>query len=87
MCIYVFFFFFKQKTAYEMLRSLVGSEMCIRDRSGSVEVDGVGVEAALRAVRAGASITAALREQCGVVGGRRYQALAAELRGRLTSGV
>jgi adenosylhomocysteinase len=23
-------FFFKQKTAYEMLRSLVGSEMCIR---------------------------------------------------------
>eukprot|EP00658_Telonema_sp_P-2_P024955 TRINITY_DN20041_c0_g1_i1.p1 TRINITY_DN20041_c0_g1~~TRINITY_DN20041_c0_g1_i1.p1 ORF type:complete len:347 (-),score=113.14 TRINITY_DN20041_c0_g1_i1:487-1527(-) len=28
----VFFFFFKQKTAYEMLRSLVGSEMCIRDR-------------------------------------------------------
>ena len=53
--------------------------------SGSVEVD--GVEAALRAVRAGASITAALREQCGVVGGRRYQALAAELRGRLTSGV
>eukprot|EP00658_Telonema_sp_P-2_P053055 TRINITY_DN41461_c0_g1_i1.p1 TRINITY_DN41461_c0_g1~~TRINITY_DN41461_c0_g1_i1.p1 ORF type:complete len:119 (+),score=13.79 TRINITY_DN41461_c0_g1_i1:56-412(+) len=28
-----FVFFFKQKTAYEMLRSLVGSEMCIRDRS------------------------------------------------------
>ena len=26
------FFFFKQKTAYEMLRSLVGSERCIRDR-------------------------------------------------------
>ena len=25
------FCFFKQKTAYEMLRSLVGSEMCIRD--------------------------------------------------------
>src|SRR5678815_2388418 len=31
MCV-CFFFFFKQKTAYEMLRSLVGSEMCIRDR-------------------------------------------------------
>src|SRR5678815_3869685 len=32
MCsIFIFFFFFKQKTAYEMLRSLVGSEMCIRD--------------------------------------------------------
>ena len=28
----VLFFVFKQKTAYEMLRSLVGSEMCIRDR-------------------------------------------------------
>eukprot|EP00831_Metopus_contortus_P030404 TRINITY_DN24920_c0_g1_i7.p1 TRINITY_DN24920_c0_g1~~TRINITY_DN24920_c0_g1_i7.p1 ORF type:complete len:162 (+),score=22.24 TRINITY_DN24920_c0_g1_i7:91-576(+) len=28
-----FFFFFKQKTAYEMQRGLVGSEMCIRDRS------------------------------------------------------
>src|SRR5678815_2839427 len=28
-------FFFKQKTAYEMLRSLVGSEMCIRDRKGT----------------------------------------------------
>ena len=28
----VVFFFFKQKTAYELLRSLVGSEMCIRDR-------------------------------------------------------
>ena len=31
-CCFVFFFF-KQKTAYEMLRSLVGSEMCIRDSS------------------------------------------------------
>eukprot|EP00658_Telonema_sp_P-2_P012309 TRINITY_DN14694_c0_g1_i1.p1 TRINITY_DN14694_c0_g1~~TRINITY_DN14694_c0_g1_i1.p1 ORF type:complete len:234 (+),score=55.01 TRINITY_DN14694_c0_g1_i1:57-758(+) len=30
---FCFFFFFKQKTAYEMLRSLVGSEMCIRDRN------------------------------------------------------
>ncbi|CUX45733.1 hypothetical protein BN3590_01534 [Clostridium sp. C105KSO15] len=25
-------FFFKQKTAYEIMPSLVGSEMCIRDR-------------------------------------------------------
>eukprot|EP00658_Telonema_sp_P-2_P080346 TRINITY_DN7981_c0_g2_i2.p1 TRINITY_DN7981_c0_g2~~TRINITY_DN7981_c0_g2_i2.p1 ORF type:complete len:300 (-),score=129.45 TRINITY_DN7981_c0_g2_i2:71-970(-) len=32
-----FFFFFKQKTAYEMLRSLVGSEMCIRDRYGPLQ--------------------------------------------------
>ena len=28
-----FFFFFKQKTAYEIMPSLVGSEMCIRDRA------------------------------------------------------
>ncbi len=27
-----FFFFFKQKTAYGVLRSLVGSELCIRGR-------------------------------------------------------
>ena len=26
------YFFFKQKTAYEIMPSLVGSEMCIRDR-------------------------------------------------------
>eukprot|EP00831_Metopus_contortus_P080998 TRINITY_DN8415_c0_g2_i2.p1 TRINITY_DN8415_c0_g2~~TRINITY_DN8415_c0_g2_i2.p1 ORF type:complete len:264 (-),score=83.44 TRINITY_DN8415_c0_g2_i2:23-814(-) len=32
----VFFFFFKQKTAYEMQRGLVGSEMCIRDRSETI---------------------------------------------------
>ena len=25
------YFFFKQKTAYEIMPSLVGSEMCIRD--------------------------------------------------------
>ena len=28
----LFFFFFKQKTAYEIASCLVGSEMCIRDR-------------------------------------------------------
>ena len=28
-----FLFFFKQKTAYEIMPSLVGSEMCIRDRN------------------------------------------------------
>ena len=31
-----FFFFFKQKTAYEIRLSLVGSEMCIRDSPGTV---------------------------------------------------
>ena len=39
------FFFFKQKTAYEMLRSLVGSEMCIRDRPGKVAIGGFGLDA------------------------------------------
>ena len=34
----LFVFFFKQKTAYEMLRSLVGSEMCIRDSRRSTAV-------------------------------------------------
>ncbi len=29
--VYMSFFFFKQKTAYEILYGLVGSEMCIRD--------------------------------------------------------
>ncbi len=30
------FFFFKQKTAYEIASCLVGSEMCIRDRTTRV---------------------------------------------------
>ena len=37
--LWVCFFFFKQKTAYEMLRSLVGSEMCIRDSEYTVHED------------------------------------------------
>ena len=32
-------FFFKQKTAYEIMPSLVGSEMCIRDRSKQSEAE------------------------------------------------
>ena len=42
-CYVLLFFFFKQKTAYEMLRSLVGSEMCIRDRPKFVQL---GIQAA-----------------------------------------
>ena len=34
---FVLFFFFKQKTAYEIQYGLVGSEMCIRDRDGTVQ--------------------------------------------------
>ena len=30
--LFIIVFFFKQKTAYEIMPSLVGSEMCIRDR-------------------------------------------------------
>eukprot|EP01017_Pseudomicrothorax_dubius_P021770 TRINITY_DN2341_c0_g1_i4.p1 TRINITY_DN2341_c0_g1~~TRINITY_DN2341_c0_g1_i4.p1 ORF type:complete len:101 (-),score=34.68 TRINITY_DN2341_c0_g1_i4:129-431(-) len=33
------FFFFKQKTAYEISACLVGSEMCIRDRSFTAFTD------------------------------------------------
>ena len=32
------FFFFKQKTAYEIASCLVGSEMCIRDRLGCLHL-------------------------------------------------
>ncbi len=35
-------FFFKQKTAYEMLRSLVGSEMCVRDSTCRASFDSLG---------------------------------------------
>jgi len=35
----LYFFFFKQKTAYEISACLVGSEMCIRDRNGDGLID------------------------------------------------
>src|SRR5428012_20144 len=35
------FFFFKQKTAYDIMPSLVGSEMCIRDRAKETAVRGL----------------------------------------------
>eukprot|EP00828_Plagiopyla_frontata_P030610 TRINITY_DN3999_c0_g2_i1.p2 TRINITY_DN3999_c0_g2~~TRINITY_DN3999_c0_g2_i1.p2 ORF type:complete len:121 (+),score=19.43 TRINITY_DN3999_c0_g2_i1:2-364(+) len=38
-----FFFFFKQKTAYEISACLVGSEMCIRDRLFTFYGYGYGV--------------------------------------------
>ncbi len=37
---FLFFFFFKQKTAYEIASCLVGSEMCIRDRTTGVSMNG-----------------------------------------------
>ena len=36
----MFFFFFKQKTAYEIGVRLVGSEMCIRDSVNTVKYAG-----------------------------------------------
>src|SRR5659263_540911 len=38
------FFFFKQKTAYEIMPSLVGSEMCIRDSQPAALCGLVGVK-------------------------------------------
>src|SRR5450756_2850886 len=38
------FFFFKQKTAYEIMPSLVGSEMCIRDSALAAAVEHVRVD-------------------------------------------
>ena len=35
----MFFFFFKQKTAYEIASCLVGSEMCIRDSYDAADPD------------------------------------------------
>src|SRR5450756_488662 len=40
LCDYRYVFYFKQKTAYEIMPSLVGSEMCIRDRTKIVTTDG-----------------------------------------------
>src|SRR5450756_3076729 len=48
---FLFFFLFKQKTAYEIMPSLVGSEMCIRDRFMSVVVGmSGGVDSAVAAL-------------------------------------
>src|SRR5665648_1244454 len=38
------FFFFKQKTAYEIMPSLVGSEMCIRDSSWVAKRHGAKIQ-------------------------------------------
>src|SRR5665647_3839081 len=38
----IIFFFFKQKTAYEIGVRLVGSEMCIRDRENHGDLPGNG---------------------------------------------
>ncbi len=40
---FVSVFFFKQKTAYEIASCLVGSEMCIRDRTTGVSPPDIGI--------------------------------------------
>ena len=45
-------FFFKKQTAYELLLSLVGSEMCIGDRCSTVLEALMGAPALLAALQA-----------------------------------
>ena len=47
MVLLCFFFFFKQKTAYEIGVRLVGSEMCIRDSYGTLHMTGKDIFAAV----------------------------------------
>src|SRR5678810_53499 len=55
------FFFFKQKTAYEISACLVGSEMCIRDRLPRVlDEQQQGVEEPRREIQCTAVTTAHL---------------------------
>ena len=42
------FFFFKQKTAYEFVPSLVGSEMCIRDRADILKIAMINIDRRFR---------------------------------------
>eukprot|EP00658_Telonema_sp_P-2_P045037 TRINITY_DN32942_c0_g1_i1.p1 TRINITY_DN32942_c0_g1~~TRINITY_DN32942_c0_g1_i1.p1 ORF type:complete len:142 (+),score=60.69 TRINITY_DN32942_c0_g1_i1:15-440(+) len=69
-----YFFFFKQKTAYEMLRSLVGSEMCIRDRcKGKLNeamdlVNHYRTEEAIVKLQQGVEAVAELKERPGFLG-------------------
>ena len=53
-------FFFKQKTAYEIMPSLVGSEMCIRDRFDSGQLGNVvGISAERDAVYSSVEVVGA----------------------------
>ena len=56
------FFFFKQKTAYEIMPSLVGSEMCIRDRHSRFRLKVNGVFVACSAAIAAASAPSRLHQ-------------------------
>ena len=62
MCFDVCFFFFKQKTAYEIRLSLVGSEMCIRDSFDTMETNIKGVFAAGDIVRGASLVVWAIKD-------------------------
>ena len=62
-----FFFFFKQKTAYEIRLSLVGSEMCIK-RQG---VNGINLESILVAFAGAVVLLVGLR----LLGGGRRRSI------------
>src|SRR3546814_6555205 len=61
------FFFFKQKTAYEMRISDWSSDVCSSDLLGAVEIDGADMRIRQLAVRRG---VLAQREHRLVIGGR-----------------
>ena len=54
------FFYFKQKTAYEMLRSLVGSEMGIRDSTASERGHYIAYQAAHIAAKHSITVTSGM---------------------------
>ena len=60
---FLFVFFFKQKTAYELLRRLVGSEMGIRDSDMGTLLDRLGI-----AVRTGHHCAQPVMDRFGIQG-------------------
>eukprot|EP00825_Cyclidium_porcatum_P036838 TRINITY_DN3968_c0_g1_i1.p1 TRINITY_DN3968_c0_g1~~TRINITY_DN3968_c0_g1_i1.p1 ORF type:complete len:204 (-),score=41.51 TRINITY_DN3968_c0_g1_i1:88-699(-) len=57
------FFFFKQKTAYEIMPSLVGSEMCIRDRVSTQSTWGLQHQSQLLSILNSMTITVYKKNQ------------------------
>src|SRR5674536_252715 len=88
MCCYgsCYFFFFKQKTAYEKLRSLVGSEMCIRDSYSGARPVGKGWNTKRRHAQPGRADTLLTdaRDRAVVFGSGEPSGLTSTLPGVLT---
>ena len=69
------FFFFKQKTAYEIMPSLVGSEMCIRDSCTEVTaLPGAPAQWAAIFARFGAKLENVSVGCCGMAGTYGHEA-------------